>query len=640
MGTFDDILTGLDELPWSDMRHAYGPANEVPGILRNLIDPDYDTREHALDSMYGGVHHQGDVYDSTVASIPFLLRIAVTAGLPGRADVVELLGSIGGAEEDYDGYDYGSAADGLHFAEAHRLVAEAYATWVSLLSDVDPAVRAAAARVLPACRGEVSQSLDALIRAAVEETDSAARMAYIGVIGRLGRMGAAAAAGEYLSGVLTGDPVLAARLAALAEVTRLGEPVPADQAVELLSRVYASAGGLEPERLAADVIDSFGDRVDARRSVVSQLLRSENWESRLHALYPTLRLIDGWRGDYGQILGLTGDQLGDPHEALRPRALRLLKHAGPLAAPAADAVAAVLAENPREAAMVRWADETAVGDPVIILAELRDPRVVPVLGWLVDHDDMPHNVPFLIHSLGAIAAPLLPLVRSKAGRLADDDKRKYGVVRAMHGLGAPDGEVVDLLLALPDSAVIVNFLGEIGATAAQPRLRDWLRADNQGLAGSAAKAIARIGGDPDPVFDYVDRWAATDVWALRDALMALVFLGPAARPRIGIAVSAMDAEDQSMWTPVRGAEAVWRATGDADAVLPVLRKAWTRNIHTRRHIATLCRDMGESGRPLHDLVEAELATVHRYNARLDTWSDTSVREDEEVQRLCRSVLGR
>jgi hypothetical protein len=288
--------------------------------------------------------------------------------------------------------------------------------------------------------------------------------------------------------------------------------------------------------------------------------------------------------------------------------------------------------------MVRWADETAVGDPVIILAELRDPRIVPVLGWLVDHDDMPHNVPFLIHPMGAVAAPLLPLVRSKASHLADDDKRKYGVVRAMHGLGAPDDEVVGLLLAMPASPLIGTFLGEIGATPALPQLEQWLCSDSQGIAGSAAKAIARIGGDPALVLRYVDQWAAMDAWALRDALMALALLGPDARPRLDLAVSALTADDNSRWTPVRAAEVIWRTTGETDAVIPVLRKAWIANIHTRRHIAALCRDMGEAGRPMHDLVAAELATVHRYNARIGTWSDTSVREDEEVQRLCRTVL--
>ena len=77
VSAFDDILTGLDDLPWAQMEHAYGPAHEVPAILRNLIDPDPATREYALDAMYGGVHHQGDVYDSTLASIPFLSLIHI-----------------------------------------------------------------------------------------------------------------------------------------------------------------------------------------------------------------------------------------------------------------------------------------------------------------------------------------------------------------------------------------------------------------------------------------------------------------------------------------------------------------------------------------------------------------------------------
>lgn len=637
MGTFDDFLTGLDELPWSQMQHAYGPANEVPDILRDLIDPDADTREHALDSMYGGVHHQGDVYDSTVAAIPFLLRIAVTTGLPGRADVVELIGSIGGASEDFDGYDYELAAD-RHFAEANRLVAAAYPTWLSLLSDVDPGVRAAAAGVLPACRSAVAESVAALVTAAAEEADTAARVAFIAVIGRLTRMGGSGAG--FLTGVLADDRVLPARIAALAEVSRLGVAVPASQAISLLSQAYAGLGGLEPERLAADVIDSFGDRVCERREVVTALLRSANPNCRLHALYPTLRLVDGWRGDYAEILARAGDQLGDPHSALRPRALRLLKHAGPLAGPAADAVAAVLAEDPRGGALIRWPDETAVGDPVAILAELRDLRVLPVLGWLVDHDEMPDGVPLLIERFGSAAAPLLPLVRSTAYRLLDDDRRKYAVVRAMHVLGAPLDEVVSLLLALPASPTVAAFLGDLGATAALPRLREWVASDSPQLAAAAARALARVGGDAQLVLDCVDRWAAGDGWTLSDALMTLAALGPAGRKRLDLALSSLDEPDPKAWTPVRAADAAYRITGDAEVALPVLRNAWTRNIHTRRHIATMIADLGADGVPLHDLVEAELATVHRFNARLGTWSESSVREDEEVLRLCRAALGR
>jgi hypothetical protein len=65
----DVIFAGLDGLPWHDMSHAYGPAGEVPELLRGPADPDPAVRETALDAMYGGVHHQGDVYDCTLTAL-------------------------------------------------------------------------------------------------------------------------------------------------------------------------------------------------------------------------------------------------------------------------------------------------------------------------------------------------------------------------------------------------------------------------------------------------------------------------------------------------------------------------------------------------------------------------------------------
>ncbi len=92
-----DLFTGLDETDWAIMRHAYGSAADVPALLRGLIDPNPSVRECALDSMYGAVHHGGDVYPCTVAMIPFLLRIANRPDMPGRPDVIRLLASIGSA---------------------------------------------------------------------------------------------------------------------------------------------------------------------------------------------------------------------------------------------------------------------------------------------------------------------------------------------------------------------------------------------------------------------------------------------------------------------------------------------------------------------------------------------------------------
>src|ERR1700733_424283 len=94
------MFSGLDSIDWGSMQHAYGPATEVPALLRALVSDDPKAREYALDGMYGSVHHQGDVYDCTVAAIPFLLEAAAMPLLPGRGGVLELLASIGGADLD------------------------------------------------------------------------------------------------------------------------------------------------------------------------------------------------------------------------------------------------------------------------------------------------------------------------------------------------------------------------------------------------------------------------------------------------------------------------------------------------------------------------------------------------------------
>lgn len=96
------MLTGIEEVDWASLGHAYGPADDVPELLRGLASADPAERETALDGMYGAVHHQGDVYDSTLACIPFLLELVADPAVQDRGCIVELLTSIGGIELDDD----------------------------------------------------------------------------------------------------------------------------------------------------------------------------------------------------------------------------------------------------------------------------------------------------------------------------------------------------------------------------------------------------------------------------------------------------------------------------------------------------------------------------------------------------------
>ncbi|SFJ84021.1 hypothetical protein [Amycolatopsis sacchari] len=145
-----ETFAGLDRIDWAAMTHAYGSAKEVPDLLRNLVSGDSRQREIALDGMYGAVHHQGDVYACTLAAIPFLLRIAAAPGLPGRADVLRLVASIGSAEQPEQPVD----RRGMRHAEAAEAVAEACPALLRLLADPEPEVRTAVSEVLPARRSD------------------------------------------------------------------------------------------------------------------------------------------------------------------------------------------------------------------------------------------------------------------------------------------------------------------------------------------------------------------------------------------------------------------------------------------------------------------------------------------------------
>ncbi|MFD0475671.1 HEAT repeat domain-containing protein [Nonomuraea thailandensis] len=174
-----DLFAGLDEVRWSRMRHAYGSAGDVPELLRGLAHPDPAVRETALDGMYAGAHHQGDVYPCTLAAIPFLLRIAARPGLPGRAEVVRLLAGIGSAEDP----------DELSgpYRKANQAVAAAYPLWERLLEDADPRVREAAAEVLPACTGQGRAALARLTARLADEGDTSVRAAFLRTLGTLAR---------------------------------------------------------------------------------------------------------------------------------------------------------------------------------------------------------------------------------------------------------------------------------------------------------------------------------------------------------------------------------------------------------------------------------------------------------------------
>jgi hypothetical protein len=98
----------LDAVDWAHLKHAYGPAIDVPGQIRALASTDAKAREAAEYELYGNIFHQGTRYQATPHAIPFLLDLVRDRKTPARANIVTLLGFLAIGYDEYfipDGID-------------------------------------------------------------------------------------------------------------------------------------------------------------------------------------------------------------------------------------------------------------------------------------------------------------------------------------------------------------------------------------------------------------------------------------------------------------------------------------------------------------------------------------------------------
>lgn len=75
----------LNSSRWSQLRHAYGEASDVPGWLRAISeDPSSSGNSGPWFSLWSALAHQGDVFSSSYAAVPHV--VAALARAPERAD--------------------------------------------------------------------------------------------------------------------------------------------------------------------------------------------------------------------------------------------------------------------------------------------------------------------------------------------------------------------------------------------------------------------------------------------------------------------------------------------------------------------------------------------------------------------------
>jgi hypothetical protein len=185
---FPLTLPGLDRVNWAALRHAYGPAQDVPRMLQALADND-DTWDETMGELIGSVLHQGTCSTSTPVTVRFLARFARSPQLRA-ARRTELLAHLFYAAT----IDPAPVTEGREPTDASRthraVVAELPAllagwsratdgerAWLVLLATLDPAAGAPLFPVLRAFRARIGGASPVLdLALALAEPDPGAAL--------------------------------------------------------------------------------------------------------------------------------------------------------------------------------------------------------------------------------------------------------------------------------------------------------------------------------------------------------------------------------------------------------------------------------------------------------------------------------
>jgi hypothetical protein len=301
------MLDRLDQIPWDRLTHAYGPAKDVPDLLRRLRTalPGLTGEESPLWHLFGNIWHQGTVYEATAYAVPFLIELAACPLVPDRVGILGLLAEIatGTSYRDVHGNwlnesDFADRkAVELAWAEqAHAAVASGVAAFLAMTRE-EADVRLAAAHVL-ALLPEHREVVCARLRSMVDaETGSLQRAGLLLLLGLAGDRSEAAL--SVLTGALAGDDLVQRRGAALAVASLKPDPLPNLAWVAILDAIAAddledSFDGL-PWDVGAEVdrekLYACLDAASREEAALAAIVAIESGNARHQTVSTVLRLI-------------------------------------------------------------------------------------------------------------------------------------------------------------------------------------------------------------------------------------------------------------------------------------------------------------------------------------------------------------
>ncbi|MDC2956742.1 HEAT repeat domain-containing protein [Streptomyces gilvifuscus] len=593
-----DALSGLDAHPWASVSHAYGPAEDLPDLLRALAEGGGDAEE-AMSELYSCILHQGTVYSASVDAVPYLARIAAAAR-PGTTEVLCLLGGLAESDDEWE----------ITPGAVRAAVATQIPLLIPLLAHEDANVRMLTAWTLGQTRDTEAASAALRSRWTVE-ADPGVRAELLVALGRVDLPGAAVET-RVLFGA---DTPAALRLAALLVALAAGEP--------WADAHHDAALGLLPAReLTVDrysmhhrqplhvIVDSLLDRgTEADRESAFALLNAA-----LHDDRPEVRAEALSAADHACYLSRSAPRRLVP--AIAPLAAEypastLLGKLGPAAAEAAPTLAE-LATQP---------DDEAADQALAVLVRVAPRQAAPLLAR-----DLGRR-PRALDAAGDFQAPAFPfdpgLLAAVRTRLTADglgDNETADLVHLLRQWGpqaaAALPELCAVLPRFPYAATAITAVAAAAPQAQREQAGAVLRAAATSLM--VARAHHDLTGATDVLLDAVAEALAAGPREVTEAAEAAATLGATAAgllPALRAAVS----QDAEPTTPqldrdIAIATALWQIDGDAEEAVTILASVldrttddqpWYRWTVVRAVRATAL--LGVAARPLVPRLEQLLA---------------------------------
>ncbi|MFF2750518.1 hypothetical protein ACFVVA_33885 [Kitasatospora sp. NPDC058048] len=641
-------LAGLDDHPWATVSHAYGCAEDLPDLLRALVEGDDGAAEEAVSELYGSILHQGTVYSASVDAVPYLARIAA-AGIR-TVDVLCLLGGLAESEDEWQ----------VPEGAVRAAVVAQLPLLLQLLADPDETVRLAAAWAVGHTRDGAAAPAALGERWTAEQDPEVAAELLVA----LGRVDLSTAAGEarVLLGEETPVPLrLAAVLVCLRNEERWGAVHHAAVLGLLPAReLTVDRYSLDQEELLYTVVDTLLEcDTDADREAALDLL-----EAALRDPRPEVQAEALWAADHACYVSR-----GAPSRliaavtplAAQDTAASLLAKLGPLAAEAAPVLVG-LADRPDdgpddapnggpEGAPNDGPDDKVADEALAALVRIAPRQAAPLLARDLERR------PRARHAAGDSRAPAFPfdpeLLAAVRARLAVEGLgtnetadlvhllRRWGP-RAVAGLP----ELCAVLPRFPYAASAVAAVVAGGPPEARERAAEALRAEAGQL--QAARAHYDVTGEPDLLLAAVtERLAASRERA--ETARAAADLGPVAAGLLPALLAAVS-EDPEPTAPqldadVATARAVWQIDGDAEEAVRILASVLDRTAGSRLWarwtvVGALraAASLGAAGRDLVPRLEALLDDPEKAAGAARALLDIADPDTVDLGRLARAAL--